>query len=64
MNYMKTNTENAERRIYASPMITEIKLYNQISLQLTSDAPVGPGEGPQTKAPEFFNNDPFKANLG
>lgn len=63
---MKTNTKNPERRIYASPMITEIKLDNQISLQLTSDAPVGPGEGPgaQNRAPEYFNNDPFKANLG
>ena len=62
---MKTNTENPERRSYASPMITEIKLDNQISLQLTSDAPVGPGESLKiSKAPEYFNNDPFKTNLG
>lgn len=59
---MKTNAESPERRIYASPMITEIKLDNQISLQLTSDAPTGPGEG-YLKVPEYFNNDPFKANL-
>ena len=62
---MKTNTENPERRIYASPMITEIKLDCQISLQLDSMAPVGPGESLRiSKAPEYFNNDPFKANLG
>ena len=58
---MKTNTESSEKRIYASPMIIEIKLDNQISLQLTSDAPAGPGESNNLRAPEYFNNDPFKA---
>ena len=61
---MKTNNESTNKRIYASPMITEIKLDNQISLQLTSNAPAGPGEGAQNRLPEYFNNDPFKANLG
>ncbi|MEI6753039.1 MAG: hypothetical protein WCK78_07710 [Paludibacter sp.] len=58
---MKTNTE---KRIYASPMIKLIKLDNQISLQLESDAPLGPGETYNLKTPDYFNNDPFKANLG
>lgn len=59
---MKTNTE---KRIYASPMIKMIKLDNQISLQLESDAPTGPGETTRNSmTPEYFNNDPFKANVG
>ncbi len=61
---MKTNTESTEKRIYASPMIKMIKLDNQISLQLESAAPEGPGETHNSMTPEYFNNDPFKANLG
>ena len=49
----------AEKRNYIAPAVELIKLDNDISLQLTSDAPYGPGEN-QSKAPEYFNNDPFK----
>lgn len=60
---MKTNSGITKKCFYVSPMIERIKLDNQISLQLISDAPEGPGES-YLKAPEYFNNDPFKSNLG
>jgi hypothetical protein len=47
-------------RLYASPMIKRIELDNDISLQLESTPPEGPGEG-ALLAPEYLNNDPFKA---
>lgn len=59
---METKLKTSEKSIYVSPSIELIKLDNQISLQLTSDAPYGPNEN-QSRAPEYFNNDPFKANL-
>ena len=52
-----------EKRIYSSPKVERIKLDNEISLILESTPPGGPGES-LTSAPEYFNNDPFKANLG
>lgn len=53
----------AEKRIYNTPKVELIILDNEISLALTSDPPEGPGEG-ASLAPEYFNNDPFKYNLG
>lgn len=47
---------------YISPIIRNIKLDNEISLQLESAPPEGPQET-SVIAPEYFNNDPFKANL-
>jgi len=47
---------------YSSPHIELVKLDCDISLTLDSTPPEGPGEG-ITKAPEYFNNDPFKPNL-
>ncbi len=47
---------------YISPVIRMIKLDNEISLQLESAPPDGPNETLGI-APEYFNNDPFKANL-
>jgi len=57
-----TNT-NSEKRFYITPSVDVIKLDNEISLALESDAPVGPGEG-KLNAPEYFNNDPYKTSLG
>jgi hypothetical protein len=51
------------KRIYNTPAIEEIKLDNEISLALESSPPTYEfvkGEN----APEYFNNDPFKNNLG
>ena len=53
---------NSKNKTYSVPEIICIELDNQISLQLTSDAPIGPGES-ISNAPEYFNNNPFKANL-
>ena len=50
------------KNTYNAPQLNLIKLDNELSLQLTSDAPYGPGEN-QSKAPDFFNNDPFKTNI-
>lgn len=60
---MKTQSENAKKRIYDTPQIEQIKLDNEISLALESTPPVFE----LTKnagAPEYFNADPFKNNLG
>lgn len=60
---MKTQTENTPKRIYLSPSISSIKLDHDISLVLESEPPVGPYES-NSNAPSYFNNDPFKSNLG
>jgi hypothetical protein len=54
------NTTN-KKRTYSSPQIERIQLDNEISLTLESNPPTGPGEA---RAPEYFNNDPFKNNVG
>ena len=63
---MKTNIEITEKKTYSSPQIERIKLDNEISLVLESTDPAGePGGGGWVmNAPEHFNNDPFKTNLG
>jgi hypothetical protein len=60
---MKTRIENIAKKSYKAPKIEQIKLDNEISLALESAPPTGPGES-LGKAPEYFNNDPFKTNLG
>jgi hypothetical protein len=62
---MKTQIENTAKRIYIVPQIEQIKLDNEISLALES-VPAAPPAGPFefSKAPEYFNNDPFKNNIG
>jgi hypothetical protein len=60
---MKTQIENSAKRTYLAPQIEQIKLDNEISLALESSPPTGPGE-PTSQAPEYFNNDPFKTNVG
>jgi len=55
----------SKKRIYCTPFIERIKLDNEISLVLES-AGSDPGE-PGTfssNATEYFNNDPFKINIG
>lgn len=58
-----TNPSETVRAKYLTPSISCIRLDNEISLQLASDPPVLPNEG-RVIAPEYFNNDPFKTNLG
>ncbi|MCE5330869.1 MAG: hypothetical protein LLF95_01880 [Bacteroidales bacterium] len=59
---MHTFENKTAKHPYIVPKIERIKLDNEISLQLESNAPVGPGESGY--APEHFNNDPFKTNIG
>lgn len=51
------------KRSYSTPLVECVKLDNEISLQLQSDAPVGPDEN-ISKASGCFNNDPFKTKIG
>jgi hypothetical protein len=60
---MKLTTETLNKKIYSSPNIELFKLDNEISLQLQSNAPAGPGEGVMLIAPDHFNNDPFKNTM-
>ncbi|MEI8272968.1 MAG: hypothetical protein WCG08_10135 [Paludibacter sp.] len=54
---------NTEKHNYIAPQIERIKLDNAIALQLESTPPPAPGET-QLQAPEYFNYDPYKTNLG
>jgi hypothetical protein len=53
---------NTDKREYSAPLIELIKLDNEISLALESTPPPAPGEV-KLNIPEYFNNNPFKANL-
>ena len=55
-------TENTQKQ-YTAPQIERIELDNEIALQLESTPPKAPGES-RLIAPEYFNNDPYKTNLG
>jgi hypothetical protein len=57
------NTQN-EKRTYIAPIVHRITLDNEISLALESspNPPWGPDES--SLAPEYFNNDPYKDNMG
>lgn len=54
-----------KNQTYNTPQIERIELDNEIALQLESadTPPKAPGEA-KLNAPEYFNNDPFKTNLG
>lgn len=54
-------TDRYDKRIYNAPHIVRIKLDNEISLALESLPPDAPGES-YLKAPEYFNNNPYKSN--
>jgi hypothetical protein len=57
------NNQNKDKRVYAAPLIDRILLDNEISLILESDPPFGPDES-ISFAVEYFNNNPFKSNVG
>ena len=61
------NTTDKKRTMYITPKIECVKLDSEISLQLESP-PKGPDESVglfgAASAPEYFNNDPFKTNVG
>ena len=51
--------ETISKRVYIAPLMECIKLDNEISLQLHSAPPDGPGESQNMNTPEYFNNDPY-----
>jgi hypothetical protein len=54
-----------KKRTYTTPHIECVKLDNEISLVLVSNDPEEPTSSMETRfAPEYFNSNPFKANLG
>jgi len=59
---MNANKQNNQKRLYITPKIKKIRLDNEISLQLESVPPEGPGEN-LGRSTECFNNDPFKTYL-
>ena len=59
---MKAIYNMSEKRAYSAPDVICIKMDNEISLVLASDA--SPDTDPFSSAPQYFNNDPFKTNLG
>ena len=59
---MKNNTSTKNRE-YTSPLIERIIIDHEITLQLESTPPVGPGGETVFNTPEYFKNDPFKVNF-
>jgi len=57
------NNYNKEKRKYSAPLIECVQLDSEISLALESEPPVYESNNTQS-APEYFNNDPFKNNIG
>ncbi len=61
---MHTLENKTAKGDYIAPSVVQIKLDNEIALILESNPPEGPGESNNLKAPEYFNNDPYKTNFG
>ena len=53
---------NTQKRTYIVPQVERIELDSEIALQLESTPPKAPGEA-SLQAPEYFDNNPFKANM-
>ena len=64
LNHHNTHRMNTNYQTYTSPKVERIELDNQISLTLDSTPPVGPGGETKLISPDYFNNDPFKTNIG
>lgn len=61
---MKTLNISTKKRSYKLPVVERIQLDNEISLALESN-PASPDNGDEVyNAPAYFNNDPFKINVG
>lgn len=60
---MNIKKNKPSRRTYSTPRIERIKLDNEISLSLESDEAPGDPEA-SIRAPEYFNSDPFRTNIG
>jgi hypothetical protein len=54
-----------DKRVYSQPEIMRVELDNEISLALESNPAIGPNEViVMNNAPDYFNIDPFKSNMG
>lgn len=61
---MKTLNISTKKCSYMPPVVERIQLDNEISLVLASD-PASPDHGDEVyNVPAYFNNDPFKTNVG
>ena len=58
---MNNTIDKTAKRVYFQPRMECVKLDNDISLQLISDPPDGPGETFMT--PAYFNNNPFAKDI-
>ena len=59
---IKSSIIKTKEQTYTAPQVERMELDNEITLQLESTPPKAPGEA-HIQAPEYFNNDPFKANI-
>ncbi len=59
---MNNTMKITEMKMYIIPEIIQIQLGNEISLALESTRPYGPDES--MNQPMYFNNDPYKSNIG
>ncbi|MDP4269980.1 MAG: hypothetical protein Q8909_07615 [Bacteroidota bacterium] len=64
MKIIDSEKSKAQKRPYSPPLIGEVKIDNEISVIMVSNPVIGPGEGKVMNTPDFFNNDPYKSNLG
>ena len=53
-----------EKTTYCTPQIERVKLDNEISLVLVSGDPNDPYGSANSVAPEYFNTNPLKGNIG
>jgi len=57
------STQETDKTDYTTPIIKQVKLDNEISLEMSSNPPGYSNEAEMMK-PEYLNNDPFKTNVG
>lgn len=64
MNHKNILDMKTTKKLYVPPVIGKIELDSEISLQLQSAEDQDPDGDPVfLKAPDYFNNDPYKTNL-
>jgi len=61
---MKMQNKKILKRSYNPPKIEQVKLDNEISMVLESTPPTGPGDETSLLGFGYYNNDPYKINLG
>lgn len=54
----------SKKQLYCTPQIERVKLDNEISLVLVSGDPEDPYGSANSAAPDYFNTNPLKENIG